>query len=355
LYDFAPVGYLTLEESSVIREINLTGAALLGVERSRVLGMSFSRYALASDTAKLREHLRQSRDQSEPITTELRMNVASRPAMVLQLVSIARKDAKRDAFRIQTTMTDITQREEAEEQIRSLNQDLARRSAEAEAAHHELEALVYSLSHDLHVPIQQIEQLGDLLNQDHRQQLPAEGRDLVDLIRANAREANRLADALLVLSRMDQLVPHKQSVDMRELARQALEELRGEQSGRQVEITLADLPMAEADPGLMKHVWVNLLSNALKFTRLQETARIEIGARLQDGHTVYFVKDNGAGFDMANADRLFRVFQRLHHAEDFPGEGLGLVIVDRIIRQHGGRVWAQAQVGEGATFFFTLG
>ncbi|MGE5262815.1 MAG: sensor histidine kinase [Acidobacteriota bacterium] len=354
LYDFAPVGYLTLDDRGVIQEINLTGAALLGAVRTRVIGKSFSRYVAPAEIPALRDHLRRAFQQPEPLTAILHLNVTTLPLPVVQLVSLARKDAKTGALLIRTTMTDITERQAAEERIRALNQDLARRSAESEAAHHELEALVYSVSHDLHVPIAQIEQLGDLLYRNPTQQLSAEDRDLVDLIRANAQEANRLADALLVLARIDQRVPHKQTVAMRELARQALEELQAEQSGRQVEITLGDLPAAEADPGLMKQVWVNLLSNALKFTRLQETTRIEIGARAQDGHTVYFVKDNGAGFDMADADRLFRVFQRLHHAEDFPGNGLGLAVVDRIVRRHAGRVWAEAKVGQGAMFSFTL-
>lgn len=354
LYDFAPVGYLTLDKLGTIREINLTGAALLGVERSRVLGMFFSRYTLHADIPKLRDHLRRSRAQRKPVTTELCLDVATHPSLMVQLVSLGRNDAKTGALEIQTTMIDITERRAAEERIQALNQDLAHRSAEAEASHHELEALVYSLSHDLHEPIQQIGQLGDLLYEDHGEELPVAARDLVDLMRANAHEANRLADALLVLSQMDHRAPHQQRVAMRELARQALEELRDEQSDRALEITLGDLPAAEADPDLMKQVWINLLSNALKFTRGQKTAKIEIGAGVQDGHMVYFVKDNGAGFDMADAGRLFRVFQRLHHAEDFPGMGLGLAMVDRILRRHGGRVWAQAQVGQGATFFFTL-
>jgi len=136
--------------------------------------------------------------------------------------------------------------------------------------------------------------------------------------------------------------------------RQVLADLRAEQEGRYVEIVMGELPPCQADPGLLRQVWMNLLSNALKYTRKCEVARIEIGCQKQDGETVYFVRDNGTGFDMQYADKLFGVFQRLHRSEDYEGTGVGLAIVQRIVHRHGGRVWAEAAPGEGATFCFTL-
>jgi len=159
---------------------------------------------------------------------------------------------------------------------------------------------------------------------------------------------------LLTFSRLSRQPLNKEPVVPANLVRRVLSDLSGEQEGRQVEIVVGELPTCQADPGLLKQVFANLLSNALKYTRQRDVARIEVGCAAQDGATVYFVKDNGAGFDMRYADKLFGVFQRLHRAEEFEGTGVGLAIVQRIIHRHGGRIWAEAEVDKGATFYFTL-
>ncbi len=360
LYDFAPVSYLTLDERGFIRGINLTGAALLGAERARILGMPLTRYTAQDDIPKLREYLGQCWDKKESVSTDLHLNVPEHPGLQVQLVSIVRSEARGPIIRM--TILDNTERKQAEARMRDLNVDLERRSQELEGANRELElahdeigALVYSVSHDLHGPIVQIEQLANALAEDYGTELQEEERQIIGLIRANARDANRLAKALLVLARTDQQVPRRQLIEMRGLVEQVVNDLRREEPERQVEIVMDELPPAHVDPGLFRQVWLNLLSNAWKFTSKQAAARIEIGACKENGVTIYSCKDNGAGFDMSNASRLFRAFQRLHHAEEFPGEGLGLAIVQRIIRRHGGRVWAEANVGEGATFYFTIG
>ncbi len=360
LYDFAPAGYVTLNGSGIIQDINLTGAALFRTERARILGMPLTRYVAHDDIPRAREYLRQCWEKPEGASLEVVMNVPNRSGFEAQLISMMRKEAGEPVIRM--TLLDITERKRAEKRARELTQALERRSQELDGANRELDlaqremaALVYSVSHDLHVPIVQMEQLANALAEDYAGELPAEGHQVIELIRANARAANRLAGALLILSRVDKQSPHKHGVAMHALVKQVVGELQEQDPGRQVEIVLGDLPDAEGDPGLLKQLWVNLLSNAWKFTRKQDAARIEVGASEKDGVTMYYCRDNGAGFDMGESGRLFRAFQRLHHAEDFPGEGLGLAIVERIVHRHGGRIWANAQVDKGAAFYFTLG
>jgi light-regulated signal transduction histidine kinase (bacteriophytochrome) len=174
-------------------------------------------------------------------------------------------------------------------------------------------------------------------------------------VRGGAQRMNRLIDDLLALSRFGRRPLNKQPVATSDLVRQVLSDLHAEQEGRQVEVALSELPPCRADPTLLRQVFINLLSNALKYTRKREVARIEIGCQEQDGKQTYFVKDNGAGFDMQYADKLFGVFQRLHSVEEYEGTGVGLAIVHRIITRHGGRIWAEAEVDKGAAFYFTVG
>ncbi|MBI4788768.1 MAG: response regulator [Chloroflexi bacterium] len=269
---------------------------------------------------------------------------------------------------------EMGERQRAEEHVSHLNQDLQRQSADLEAANQyleeslaqaqagrveleatnrELEAFVYSVAHDLRAPLAQMNELSRALLEDYQAQLPADSQPLLQIIHDHAAATNVLAEDLLTLSRVTQVAPAKQTVHMTELVRHVLTDL-AEPEGRRVEIHVADLPTAQADPVLVKQVWVNLIGNALKFTRGCEVARIEISWQREKEATVYSVKDNGAGFNMAQVDRLFRAFHRLHHADDFEGNGLGLAIVQRIVERHGGYAWAEGAVGQGATFYFTL-
>jgi two-component system, sensor histidine kinase and response regulator len=226
---------------------------------------------------------------------------------------------------------------------------------ELKAANKELEAFSYSVSHDLRAPLRAIDGFSRILLEEHGQQLPEEAREYLELVRRNTKQMGFLVDDLLSFSRLSRQQVKKQTVAPAKIVRQCLEELRGEQNGRRVEITLGDLPPCLADPSLLKQVWFNLLSNAFKYTRKREVALIDVGCRGDDPEArTYFVRDNGVGFDMQYAPKLFGVFQRLHRAEDYEGTGVGLAIVQRIVLRHGGRVWAEAQPGEGATFSFTL-
>lgn len=249
----------------------------------------------------------------------------------------------------------IITRKKAEEKIKTLNEDLERRAIELEAANKELEAFSYSVSHDLRAPLRATDGFSRVLLEKHASQLPPDAQRYLNLVRDNAQQMGRLIDDLLAFSRLSRQPLKRQRVAPEEIVRQMINDLQQEQAGRKIEISIAELPACEADPALLKQVFVNLLSNALKYTRQREVSRIDIDWQQTDGSPVYFVKDNGVGFDMQYVDKLFGVFQRLHRAEEYAGTGVGLAIVQRIIHRHGGRVWAHAEIDKGATFYFTLG
>jgi PAS domain S-box-containing protein len=250
------------------------------------------------------------------------------------------------------------ERETAAEAIRALNADLERRvvdrTRELEDAITELEAFSYSVSHDLRAPLRAVSGFSRILLEEHGSALPDEAQHYLGLVTDNARQMSRLIDDLLAFARLSRQPLQKKLVPCDEIVGQVLVQLAPEHVGRKVEIVIGTLPSCGGDPALVKQVFVNLLSNALKFTRKREVAHIEVGCRQEDGEVIYFVRDDGAGFDMQYAHKLFGVFQRLHRAEDFDGTGVGLAIVQRIVHRHGGRIWAEGAPDHGATFFFSL-
>ncbi|HVH68757.1 MAG TPA: ATP-binding protein [Gemmatimonadales bacterium] len=226
---------------------------------------------------------------------------------------------------------------------------------EVETARSELDRFSYSVSHDLRAPLRAVNGFAQALFEDHGAALPAEGRALLARVRDSGKRMGQLIDGLLEFSRLGRKPLTLAPVDLASLVATVVQELRNEHAGRNVEVTIAALPAAMGDHALLRQALTNLIRNAFKFTRLRADARVEIGARDEGGETVYYVRDNGAGFDMRYEQKLFGVFQRLHREEDFEGIGVGLALVQRIIHRHGGRVWAEARVNEGATFYFTLG
>jgi light-regulated signal transduction histidine kinase (bacteriophytochrome) len=249
---------------------------------------------------------------------------------------------------------DVSERKQAEEKIKQLNENLEKRSAELELANKELEAFSYSVSHDLRAPLRAIDGFSRILLEDYAGKLDDEGLRYLNVVCKNTKQMGQLIDDLLAFSRLSRKGVEKSKVDMNKLATSIVEELQSFEDGRSFDLTLHPMPAAQGDGAMIRQVLVNLISNALKFTRHKAEAKIEIGANGAGRAPVYYVKDNGAGFDMQYADKLFGVFQRLHSAEEFEGTGVGLAIVQRIIQRHGGRVWTEAKPGEGAAFYFTI-
>lgn len=237
------------------------------------------------------------------------------------------------------------------DKVKALNVDLSVHADELATVNKELEAFSYSVSHDLRAPLRAIDGFSKILQEDYGPKIDEEGGRLLRVVRANVRMMGQLIDDLLAFSRLSRTQLQKVRVDMSALASAAAEDLK---AGKPVEVTLLRLPAAQADPMLIKQVWVNLISNAIKYSGKSAKPAVEIGCEITRDELTYYVKDNGVGFDMRYADKLFGVFQRLHSAEEFEGTGVGLALVQRIVGRHGGRVWAESKLGEGATFRFAL-
>jgi PAS domain S-box-containing protein len=246
---------------------------------------------------------------------------------------------------------DINERKTAQVELEQRVQD---RTSELQASNKELEAFTYSVSHDLRAPLRHIDGYAQILQEEYQGSLPEDAHRYLRRIRMGTQNMGRLVDDLLNLARVGRQELATQLCDLNEIVQEALEDIRNDTRNRSIEWKIGKLPLAECDPGLIKQVFATLISNAAKYSRPREVAIIELGTTEQSGKTAIFVKDNGVGFSMKYASKLFGVFQRLHRAEDFEGTGVGLATVERIIRKHGGRIWAEAEVDHGATFFFTL-
>jgi len=261
-------------------------------------------------------------------------------------------------LRLTGTTQDVTERSRVREQIQRLNEELegrvAERTAQLEAANRDLEAFAYSVSHDLRAPLRAINGYAEILKEESEASLNEMGRTSLERIAWSVLRMDGLIDGLLALSRLGRRTTEIEQISPRAIVEEALEEVGIGHGGPGVEVVVGDLPKCRADAGLLRQVFVNLIGNAVKFSRERDPARIEIGCRKTDGEKVWYVRDNGIGFDMRHAPKIFDVFQRLTTVEAYEGTGVGLAIVDRIIRRHGGRIWAESAPNKGASFYFTL-
>jgi signal transduction histidine kinase len=235
-----------------------------------------------------------------------------------------------------------------------LEQRVWQRTAQLEAANKELETFSYSVSHDLRTPLRAIDGFSSILLDDYADKLDEEGKRLLNVVRDNTSRMEQLIDDILQFSRSSRLEMTFSEIDMGKLAHEVVKELQPAVANSKLRVDIEPIPPATGDRAMMHQVFVNLLSNAIKFSSTRESAMIKVGGAIEGDEAVYYVKDNGAGFDMQYADKLFGVFQRLHAVNEFEGTGIGLAIVQRIITRHGGRVWAEGKVNEGATIYFAL-
>jgi PAS domain S-box-containing protein len=330
---------------------------LLGYARDEFLGKELWEIGVLTDADASREALRTLQATGYIRYKDLPLQTNAGVRRDVEFVSSVYPENGHQV--IQCNIRDIRARTQAEADLHALNADLEQRvrdrTAQLETLNHELEAFNASVSHDLHTPLRQIDDLVEALQEEYANRLDAAGLQRLQRIRGSTQRMKALIDALLALARVSRHALDWQTVDVSALAHDVAAELQHRQPTRQIDWVMADGLTAYGDVRLLRIVLDNLLGNAWKFTSTTAQARIEVGRQpAPDGTSVWFVRDNGVGFDMALVNRLFGTFQRLHRETEFPGTGIGLATVQRIIHRHGGRVWAEGAMNQGATFYFTL-
>ena len=356
--DLAPDGIVVVDAEGRIVLANAQAHRLFAYEPGELVGRSVD--ALLPEAARPAHASHRAAYAANPRTRPmgaglnlvgLRKDGSEMPVEV----SLSPFESSADGLLVMAAIRDITDRRRAEAQIRTLNEDLRHRLGELHSVNRELEAFSYSVSHDLRAPLRAIDGFSQILLEDHGERLDPEGQDYLARIRAAAGRMGELIDDLLELSRVTRRQMHREPVDLSALARTVVEQLARAEPDRALEVVIAPGIRAEGDPHLLRIVLENLFGNAWKFTRGCPGARVELATEaLEDGGVAYVVRDNGVGFDMTYAGKLFGAFQRLHSAAEFPGTGIGLATVQRIVSRHGGRVWAHGEPGQGAVFSFTL-
>jgi PAS domain S-box-containing protein len=347
---------VTISPQGKITDVNRATEEATGIDRANLIGTDFSDFF--TEPAKARTGyqrvLAQGFVRDYPLALR---HVSGRITDVLYNATIYRNEAGEEQG-VFAAARDVTERKKAEEEVRKLNEELElrvqERTAQLEAANRELEAFSYSVSHDLKTPLRAIQGFSRILMAEHSEKLDAQGLRLLGVVVNNTMLMAQLIDDLLALSRFGRQQIRSSVIDLEALSRKLFQQLRSQEPDRELKLTVGDLPPAFGDHNLIAQVMANLLGNAVKYTKSRETAEIEVGGWSEKKVNVYYVKDNGLGFDMRFAHKLFGVFQRLHSSQEYEGTGVGLAIVQRIIQRHGGRVWAEAEVDEGATFYFSL-
>ena len=358
LFETARDGILVIDAvTQQITDVNPFMVELLGYTREEFLGKELWEIGVLKDADASQEAFRTLQATGYIRYEDLPLQTKAGARWDVEFVSNVYAENGHQV--IQCNIRDISARTQAEADLRALNAELEQRvrdrTAQLEALNHELEAFNASVSHDLHTPLRQIDDVVEALQEDYADRLEAAGLQLMQRIRVSTQRMKALIDALLALARVSCHALEWQTVDVSALAHDVAAELQHRQPTRQIDWVIADGLTARGDPRLLHIVLDNLLSNAWKFTSTNAQARIEVGGQAApDGTVVMFVRDNGSGFDMASVDRLFGAFQRLHRDTEFPGTGIGLATVQRIIHRHDGRVWAEGAVNQGATFYCTL-
>jgi PAS domain S-box-containing protein len=329
-------------------DLNKSAEDMLGMPRKKVVGQNLCELIPINRTGGFFEKYVRVVQTGEALEEEFPIEAEQIHAAWLRHQVVPLGDG------VAVVSRDITPRKRAEEEIRRLNQDLKQQAAQLEASNKELEAFSYSVSHDLRAPLRGIDGWSLVLLEDYGEKLDDEGRKHLNIIRGETQQMGRLIDDMLKLSRVTQAEMHAMPVDLTALANHIAVRLQDGVPNRSIEFNIEPALKVDGDERMLDIALSNLLDNAIKFTGTRSHARIEFGLAEADGCPVFFVRDNGVGFDMTYASKLFGAFQRLHKASEFPGTGIGLATVQRIIHRHGGRIWVEAQKDKGATFYFTL-
>ncbi|HYG17436.1 MAG TPA: CHASE3 domain-containing protein [Ohtaekwangia sp.] len=341
IYDRAPCGYHSLDADGFFEEINQTWLRWIGYAKTEVVKkVRFNDILTAESSQLFLQLFPVFKTQGSIHDQEFEVVRKDGTTFPVILSAQAVFDDQGNYLKSRSTVFDYSERKRAAEKILQLN--------------HELEAFTYSVSHDLRAPLRSIDGYGRILSEDHAGQLDAEGQRILNTIIKNANKMGRLIDDLLDFSRYGRKELNKANYNMEQLASSVFEELKDTEKSRTIHCHIHNVLPAYSDPTLIRQVWTNLISNALKYSRKREASHIEITSQKTGGEIVYSIKDNGTGFDMQYYHKLFNVFQRLHRPSDFEGTGVGLAIVQRIVSRHDGRVWAEAKENEGATFYFSI-
>jgi len=343
---------LTKGRDGRITDVNRATEAITGRSRQELIGTDFADYFTEPERA--RAAYQEAFREGTVRDYELALRHTDGSIHPVLYNAAVYRDQAGMVVGVFAAMHDITERKRAEEALRTLNSDLADRSAELEAVNRELEAFSYSVSHDLKAPLRSVDGFAKMLEEDYASRLDDEGRRLLRVVRDSARDMGQLVNDLLTFSRLSRKDLKMMPIKMRDVAQDARRQVEMVAAGRTIRWDIGELPPAFGDEATIREVLINLFSNAVKFTRPRQVATIAIDGRVEGEEVRYTVTDNGVGFDMAYQDKLFCVFQRLHTSDQFEGTGIGLALVQRIVQRHGGRVWAEGKVNEGATFGFTL-
>jgi PAS domain S-box-containing protein len=356
LMEAAPDAMIVVNPRGEIEIVNSQAERLFGYERSAMLGRGIEMLIperFRQGHSSYRSHF-SAQPIARPMGTGLEL-FGQRSDGTEFPVEISLSPLETEGGHLVTAaIRDVTERRQAEHEIEELNATLQRRATELEVANRELESFSYSVSHDLRAPLRTIDGFSQALLEDYRDQLPRDAQHFLERVRVAAQRMAKLIDDLLELSRISRIPVERHPIDVSALAKSIAEELRQADPQRKVDFDIAPHLKANGDPELLRIAMQNLMNNAWKFTSRRPDAKIEVGSNNGKGPRVFHVRDNGAGFDMAYANKLFGAFQRLHAVTEFPGTGIGLATVQRIIHKHGGRVWAESVVDQGATFYFTL-